>query len=144
MTTKDDEPVSKRKTTDTTPKAKNNLDSALAVATAKKKEFANVMVAGQSLQRQMAAGEWQWARGEAMKLDDLIRQFETSETSLTSAASSFIASEIKDIKKEYRDRPHQLQSELEDFLKAIEKPLKRVSVRTRRILAIQVEKRGVA
>lgn len=75
-----------------------------------------------------------------MKLDDLIRQLETS---LASTASVSIASDIKDIKKEYRDRPHQLQADLEDFVRAIDEPLKRVSVQTRVILAMQVARRGV-
>lgn len=134
---KDEQKVEKKEPAQRT---KNDLDKAWAEATAIKKQYATTMLAACSLQRRMQSESgWEWAMSERSKLDTLIGDLEAK---LQEFSNTFLTDEGKSLRRLYKDRPHLLQTELEN-LRVLSDPLKRVSVQTRMILVMQSARQSV-
>lgn len=121
-------------------RTRSDLDKAWVEATAIKKQYATTMLAASSLQRRMQSESgWEWAMSERTKLDTLIRDLEAN---LQEISNTFLTDEGKALRRLYKDRPHLLQTELEN-LRILSDPLKRVSVQSRMILVMQSARQSV-
>ena len=122
-------------------KPRTELEVKFTQAIQQKKDYAQMMMAAQRLQHRIRRDpDWSWAGHEGAKLDAAIRALESA---VTSFGTDFLTTEVKEIKKAYKEKTHKLQTELDLFMSAVAEPLKHVGQQTRSLLAMQAARQRV-
>ena len=114
---------------------KSTLEVAFSTAVTTKAEYAKVMTQAQGLQRRIQnESGWAWAESEHAILKDKIKALVDSGTQFS---ESFLTMEAKEVRKQYKDKTHQLEAELDCFNAVMDDHVQAVAVQTRLIMAMR-------
>jgi hypothetical protein len=126
-TNKDGVPTEKGKRT------KTKLDVALSEALQLKKEYGSTVLVAQELQKRAEVEQkFEWAVTDMARLSVLLSVLSRA---VTAFGKHFLTTDLKDIKKDYKDRNQILEQEIVTFLSQARDPLKDVAQQTKLINA---------
>jgi len=114
-----------------TKRTKTSLETCLTEASGLRKEYASTMLVAQEIQKKVDKQPgFEWAATDMAKLTALINAVDAS---VSPFGSKFLTADIKDVKKEYKDRNQILEQELNQFIKDVKGPMNEVSKHTKLI-----------
>ena len=104
-----------------------------------KKEYAKeVLTANELIQK---SSEWDWAAANIAKLQGILSRLGTETTSF---GKHFLANEVKDVKKEYKEKNQIFEQEVLRFLDGVREPLKDLAKQSRLINASLAVRNSIA
>ena len=127
----EDKEAEKNKDGEKGKRTKTSLDVALSEALQLKKEFGSTMLVAQELQKRAEIEQkFEWAVTDMARLSLLLSVLSRA---VTPFGKHFLTTDLKDIKKGYKDRNQILEQEVVNFLSQARDPLKKVAQHTKLI-----------
>ena len=128
---KEDKEAEKNKDGEKGKRTKTKLDVALSEALQLKKEYGSTVLVAQELQKRAEIEQkFEWAVTDMARLSVLLSVLSRA---VTPFGKHFLTTDLKDIKKDYKDRNQILEQEVVTFLSQARDPLKEVALHTKLI-----------
>jgi len=96
------------------------LEVKLGEAQGIKKEYASLTLTASQLGKRYDSGEISWCAPDITKMQALVAALQAG---LTAFGSVYVTTEMKTIRKDFKDRGQVLQSEVTQFVDHVKKPL---------------------